>query len=190
MKSKLITVLLLTTLYTITRYIIFGNVNPINFPSYLINKSVSMASAIYILFASISYAKGQIDDVKFWSSISWYTAILHVLFSLSLLSRSYYPKFFGLEKMNLIGELTILFGVVSIFTFWFIRAGKKMFKNIYLLQILARLLVAAHLIVMGFAGWMNISKWHGGLPPISLLSFISLLLSIILIMWTKRFTQK
>ena len=190
MKLKLITVLFLTTLYTIIRYIIFGNVDPINFPSYLLNKSVSMASAIYILFASISYAKGQIDEMKFWGSISWYTAILHVLFSLSLLSRSYYSKFFGLEKMNLIGELTILFGVVAIFTFWFIRAGKKIFKNIYLLQILARLFVAAHLIVMGFAGWMNISKWHGGLPPISLLSFISLLLSIILFMWTKRFIQK
>ena len=190
MKTKLITVLLLTTLYTIIRYIIFGNVDPINFPSYLVNKSVSMASAIFILLASISYVKVEIDEMKFWSSISWYTAILHVLFSLSLLSSAYYPKFFGLQKMNMIGELTILFGVAAIFTFWFIRAGKKIFRDIYLLQLFARLFVAAHLVAMGFAGWVNISKWHGGLPPISLLSFISLLLSIILFMWTKRITQK
>lgn len=129
MKIKLITVLLLTTIYPIIRYVLFGNVDPIHLPIYLLNKSVSMASTIYLLFASVKFAKGQMEEVKYWGSISWYSAILHVLFSLSLLSGAYYPKFFGLEKMNLIGELTILFGVVAIFSFWFLNNEEKIFRS-------------------------------------------------------------
>jgi len=190
MKTKLISVLILTTLYTIIRYIVFGNVDPIHLPIYLLNKSVSMAATIYLLFASVSYARGEFEKVKYWGNISWYSAILHVLLSFSILSSSYYPKFFGTEKMNLIGELTILFGAAATLTFWFLYNSKKIFKNMLLLQVLTGLLVIAHLVVMGFEGWLNISKWYGGLPPISLLSFVTISLSILFFMWTKISTKK
>ena len=29
----------------------------------------------------------------------------------------------------------------------------------------------AHLLFMGYAGWMKPGGWHGGLPPISLVAF-------------------
>ncbi len=184
MKTKFITVILLTTIYTIIRYVVFGNVELIQVPTYLLNKSISMASTIFLLFASISYEKGKMKKLKYWGSLSWYFAILHVLLSLSILSSAYYPKFFGLEKMNLIGELTIMFGVMAMFSFWILRNGKKVFGSRLLLRAIVGLLITAHLFVMGFTGWINISKWHGGLPPISLLSFITIILSVLFFLWS------
>ena len=29
----------------------------------------------------------------------------------------------------------------------------------------------AHLVFMGYKGWLNPSGWHGGMPPISLVAF-------------------
>jgi hypothetical protein len=29
----------------------------------------------------------------------------------------------------------------------------------------------AHLLFMGYAGWMKPEDWHGGLPPVSLVAF-------------------
>ena len=36
--------------------------------------------------------------------------------------------------------------------------------------LVAMLLGAAHLVFMGYEGWMNPSGWHGGLPPISMVA--------------------
>ncbi len=36
--------------------------------------------------------------------------------------------------------------------------------------LVAMLLGAAHLVFMGYKGWLNPSGWHGGLPPISLVA--------------------
>ena len=35
----------------------------------------------------------------------------------------------------------------------------------------AMLLGAAHIFFMGYEGWLNPAGWHGGLPPVSLVSF-------------------
>jgi len=34
----------------------------------------------------------------------------------------------------------------------------------------AMFLGGAHLIIMGYKGWLNPGGWHGGLPPISLVA--------------------
>jgi len=35
----------------------------------------------------------------------------------------------------------------------------------------AMLLTGAHLLFMGYEGWLKPAGWHGGLPPISLVAF-------------------
>ena len=39
-------------------------------------------------------------------------------------------------------------------------------------MLFALLLGAAHLLFMGYEGWLNPGGWHGGLPPISLVAFL------------------
>ena len=48
------------------------------------------------------------------------------------------------------------------------------------LPLWACLFLAGHLLVMGYSGWLPISGWPGWMPPITLISFICVLLSLIL----------
>jgi hypothetical protein len=172
MIGKLIAVLLCTTLYTIIRYVIFGHVSPVHVPVYLLNKSVSMASVVLLSCAAFSYFKQCVDRLRFWGTASLHCACIHVLLSLAILSSAYYPKFFGAEKMNLTGEITILLGVLATYCFWLAHSGRSISARRGTFQLLASLFVGGHLVAMGFRGWLSVEKWHGGLPPISLVSLV------------------
>lgn len=180
MKGKLIAVLLCTTLYTIIRYVIFGHVSPIHVPAYLLNKSVSMASVVFLSYTAFSYSKQRVDSLRFWGTASLHCACIHTLLSLTILSSAYYPKFFNTEKMNLTGEVTILFGVLATYCFWLAHSGKSVLVRRRIFQLLSGFLVVGHLVVMGFGGWLNVEKWHGGLPPISLVSLVFAIASLVL----------
>ena len=180
MIKKVIAVLVCTALYAIIRYVIFGGVSPIHMPAYVLNKSVSTASVSFLFFAALSHAKGRVEKVIFWGTASLHFAYIHVLFSLALLSSAYYPKLFDAEKMNLTGEFTVLFGVLAAYCFWLARTGKSVLMRLRIPQVLSSLFVAGHLVAMGFGGWLKVGKWYGGLPPISLISFVFTAISLAL----------
>ena len=187
MTRMLVFVFACASVYTFLRYVIFGNVLPENLPVYLLNKSVSMTSVVCLLFTAIYFTKKKLDKVKFWGRASLHSAYIHIILSLSILSKEYYPKFFGLEKMNLTGEITILFGVLAAYCYWLISHTSEDFMH-KILQILSSALIVGHLIAMGFNGWLRIEGWHGGLPPISLISFVLATISLILFSRTKFVT--
>ena len=186
MIKKLIAVLLCTTLYAIIRYVVFGQVSPIHMPAYILNKSVSMASVFFLFCAALNHAKGQVEKIRFWGAASLHFAYIHILLSLALLSSDYYPKFFGTEKMNLTGEFTILFGVLAAYCFWIARNGKSVLMRLRIPQLLSSLFIAGHLVTMGFGGWLKVEKWYGGLPPISLISFVFAVISLMFFLKTRE----
>ncbi|HEY5653144.1 MAG TPA: hypothetical protein VIR63_02100 [Pontiella sp.] len=174
MGKKLITILVLTFAYSLLRYVVFGPVDLIHTPVYLLNKSVSMTSVICLFLSLRYFGKRNPAGAKYFGIASFHTASAHILLSLSILSAAYYPKFFHVDKMNLVGELTMMFGVVAAYLYLFIcpvRQGAA-FPVIY--QIVAVLMIGGHLVSMGLKGWLAVSQWYGGLPPISLISFIFL----------------
>ncbi len=172
MIKKLILILTCTTLYTIIRYAVFGHVSVAHIPVYLLNKSISMGSVICLFLAALGYRSGKAAEAKFFGVASFHCVCMHILLSLSILSAAYYPKFFGADKMNLVGELTLLFGALATYFYFFVcpvRAGSVHLRKF---QLLASALIGGHLVAMGWAGWWSVGKWHGGLPPISLISFL------------------
>jgi hypothetical protein len=162
--------------------VIFENVSPIHIPVFLLNKSISMAAVFFLFLTALQYVRNDIEKTKFWGTASLHCAYLHILLSLAILSSTYYPKFFGVEKMNLIGEISIFFGVLAVYCFWTIR-GASSFIQRQTFQILSSLFIVGHLVAMGFSGWLTIEKWHGGLPPISLISVVFALISFVLFFW-------
>jgi len=184
--GKLTVILVLTSLYTFVRYVIFGDVSPDQMPVYLLNKSIAMASTFFLFLTAISYARTQMLKVSFWGMLTLHSAYIHIILSLALWSKAYYPRFFNIDKMNLTGELMILLGILAAYTFWHIYGARSNVIQRKILQLLSTFFVAGHLVVMGFNGWLSVEKWYGGLPPISLISFLFVCICLVLFLKTKN----
>lgn len=177
---RLAVVLFCTTLYTFVRYVIFADVSPIHMPVYLLNKSVSMASVFSLFCTALYRTKERVEETAFWGRSSFHSACIHILLSLAIISRAYYPNFFGTDNMNLTGEITILFGVLAAYCFWIVFSGMLVLMRRQVFQLFTTFFVAGHLVTMGFGGWLKVGEWYGGLPPISLVSFVFAIASLAL----------
>jgi hypothetical protein len=159
--------------YALLRYVAYGSVELANAPSFLFNKAVAMATVAFLCLLAWAKLRQDAPSQKFWAKASLHATVVHVVLSCALLSPGYYPKFFGLDQLNLLGEVTILLGSLSAYCFWVLSRGRDLSERgrFWFMQ-LALWLIAGHLLAMGFKGWLTVGKWHGGLPPISLLSFM------------------
>lgn len=165
------TVFVLTTAYAVARYIYFGDVSAENIPTYILNKSISMSAVVFLLLSSWQHALGNKQAAKSWGASSLHFAVLHIVMSMVLLSESYYPKLYSDGKMNLNGEVCILFGVLASY-FYVILSSRARSQQFLPIICLAASAICAHLFFMGYQGWFKTASWPGQLPPISLLSFL------------------
>ena len=177
----------LTAVYAILRYNVFKGVEWIHLPLYITNKVVSWSAVILI---AASYLVGKRDTgprqvvlVKFLGLTGFWLAAMHIVMSLLMHSPHYYPKFFGEEKLNLTGELSMLFGVLSI-GFLTVPAvtslpqmkdslGLRRWRRSQRIGYMALACTAGHLFVMGFQGWLKPEEWPGSMPPITMLAFLA-----------------
>jgi hypothetical protein len=103
----------------------------------------------------------------------------HIVVSLALLRPAYYAKFFGEAKMNLTGELSMLFGVLgagclAVLVAWSVPRNREDGEARPCSACLATgmlALAACHLFVMGIRAWLAPGGWPGRMPPISLVGF-------------------
>jgi len=186
MIKQLLTVLLLTTTYAVMRYAGFGDVSLIHLPGYLLNKGIAMAAVVALFMAAQGLVRSQSDTYRFWSRASAHLAFVHILLSLALLSKGNYPKFFESERMNLTGEGMLLMGVLAAYCFWRLGATRLQVSLQRTLTKLVCALVAGHLLIMGYGGWLQVEKWHGGLPPITLLCFLLATFSLIVFLGARE----
>mgnify|MGYP001563494816 CR=1 FL=1 len=193
--------------YAIIRYNIIKGVPWSDIPIFISNKAIALGAVVFI---ALSFVIGPL--IKFWPCIfdklqplrkyfgllGFRLASVHAFMSLLIFTPQYYPKFF-LEsgKLNLTGELSMLFGVMGFFIFLIVAISdipsiEKSMKFEHWLEIqrtgyLAFFFVLLHVFVMGFGGWLTPKSWPGGLLPISLIAFIviavTLLLRIMTIMY-------
>ena len=179
MIKELLTVLIGTTCYAVLRYAVFGDVSPLHIPGYIMNKSIAMAAVLSLFLSAFQGGSARRERLRFWSQACSHLLFLHVLLSLAILSKGYYAKFFDGERMNLTGEAMLLLGVLAAYCFLRLAADRIGAAARRKLTLSACALVAGHLFVMGYAGWPQVGKWHGGLPPITLLCFVLALLSLL-----------
>jgi hypothetical protein len=178
--------------YAIIRYQIFGSVPWRELPLYIINKALSLSALLLLLLAlslkalekrGWGIAISLLESRATLAKSGFLLLLMHVSISLLLFGSSNYKKFFIEDgSLTLYAGLSMLGGVLAFVILWSIESNKEKrclflsYKNfLYLLFFL----LAIHLFFMGFDGWINPSKWHGGLPPISLVAFIFLLLAYI-----------
>jgi len=192
--------------YAIVRYNVFKGVEWIHLPLYIVNKSFAWGG---LAFISCSYLTGKWinvypDDVhkrrslaKFLGLTGLYFIGSHLVASAAMLSPIYYAKFFGESgKMNLTGELVVLFGILGV--------GFLMFPAITTLPLMYEALggdrwqraqrmgywtlgmAALHTSTMGWKGWIDVATWPGGMPPITLLGFLTAMAALVAKFFGKR----
>lgn len=195
-------IIFLSVFYAILRYHILGNVEWKDFPIYVLNKGVAMSSVILLLLNFVLEPLKRMDIklpesfilAKFSMGITGFLlSIIHVFFSLILLSPKYYAKFY-LEDgtLSLLGNLSLVGGVFCFIILWlyslsfenFTKSNLRFVKlfNSGKFIIYAMLFLGFHIIFMGYSVWIEPLNWQGGLPPISLISFLFFALVFIIIM--------
>jgi hypothetical protein len=178
MTRQFFTVLFFAIVYAVIRYAGFANVSPIHIPVYLLNKAFSMTAAFSLLMASLGLFRAQREVFDFWRKACMNLVFVHVILSLAIYNKGYFPKFFEGDMMSLTGEVTLLLGALGVYCFWLLLNFEMKPSVRRIMMASASALVSGHLFVMGYDGWLAVQKWNGGLPPITLLSFLAVIASL------------
>ncbi len=186
MVKQFLTAFLFTLVYAVIRYAGFGHVSLIHVPAYIMNKAISMTAAEALFMATLGLMRADKDTVRFWMNVCSQLVFVHIFLSLGILSKGYFAGFFDGDKMSLTGEVVLLMGVLAVYCFWRLQTAEIKPAVRRTLTILTCALVAGHLFAMGFDGWLQVQKWNGGLPPITLLSFLLVMSSLIMFLWARE----
>ena len=188
-------IILITTVlsvgYAILRYNIFGDVPWKDVPIFVLNKGISLASFILLV---LSFSLGPMRNLgilisdkllearKSIGMVGLMYVVVHLVMSLCILNPRYYSNFFVEDTtLSLSGGLSLLAGVLGFALLGIHHVSfKENIKKVY--RIIASInskkiiigtifFIGIHVFFIGFTRWTAVNEWHGGLPPISLLSF-------------------
>jgi hypothetical protein len=189
--GRIISAILLFSIgYAIVRYHVVGPVPWKDFPFFILNKGISLAA--FIMLTS-NFGLGPLKNLGVNVPVGWLNArkalgmtgfllvLIHALMSFMLFSPAVYAKFFEDNgTLTLFGGLSMLGGVLAFVVLWgynmsfqtHLREDKAFIQFITSRKFLlwAMLLGAAHVVFMGYEGWLNPSGWQGGIPPVSLVA--------------------
>jgi len=177
--------------YAIVRYHVLGEVPWKDLPFFILNKGMSMSAFILLAF---NFTFGPLKNLGAPIPDSWLRSrriigivgfiqvFVHVIMSFMLFNPAVYAKYFEQNgTMTLITGLSMIGGVLAFIFLWIynvsfnaaFRKDKDLISFITSRKVLlsAMFFSGAHLIFIGYNGWLNPGGWLGGLPPISLVAF-------------------
>jgi len=176
-RSWIVVVMLVSVAYATLRYNICKGVPWADWPTWTLNKAFAVASLTLLLVAVIRRKSASDAPCAKIFSVAVGFAAVHVVLSLMLMSPAYYPKFFLDGKLTLAAGGSMLLG--SIAAVIMARRGRggvlksmQETKHGVWMVVLVAMLTAFHAMLQGFTGWFDPQKWAGGLPPITLISFV------------------
>lgn len=173
---KVLILLLITTLYAVIRYNVFGDVAWANVPVYVFNKALSWTGLV--LFGMSVVARDKAHR-QYYGLRAFAAVLVHVVLSLMILNPRYFDKFFADSgQMTAMAELSMLAGAAGLLFLaglFYLNGQPRKAEGASLKAGWGRAVLwcgAVHLVAMGYAGWLAPRDWQGYLPPISLLSFL------------------
>lgn len=176
-RKSILLIFALTFWYSIVRYIVFKGVAVEQIPVYITNKAISWTGLILLGLAPLV----GVERRRSLGQAGFLLVLLHVILSLMIINPVYFGKFYGENGfLSWLAELSMLAGAVGTVLLFrlFVHVGENTEQNGSLIPGLGRLilvLTGAHVGFMGYRGWTDISHWPGYLPPITLLSFLTVI---------------
>ena len=189
-----------SVLYAIVRYHLVGDVEWRDFPVFILNKATSLAA---VIFVAASYLVGKTirwydDDkrlrlvvIKFCGLMGFSLAAIHAVLALTIwtprlfrevLRRCGPPQSAGRAGHEPLGWLRFSFcppPAITTLPMMPKALGGKRWKRAQRMGYLSLVLVAVHLVALGFKGWLKPQAWPGWLPSISLLAFVAAVIPLI-----------
>lgn len=197
--------LVVTAGYAATRYVLFGPWTAAALPLYVFNKAAAWSAAVLLALAlalgPAAYfwprLAGLLWRRRYWGLSGFALATLHVLLSLSILNYGYYRLMFRQAfEFTALAGWSLLAGALAWTALLAPLAaslpGVQAAMSVHYWRVLQRvgllglLLTGLHL-AYGVPGWWQPALWHGGLPPITLLSacVVTLALALRLAAWAR-----
>ena len=190
--SIIVTTLLFALAYAVVRYHLAGPVPWKDFPFFILNKATALGAFLLLTynfaFGPLNHLTGKVPEGwlnarKALGMTGFLLVLIHALMSFMLFKPSIYGKFFEADgTLTLLAGLSMLGGVLAFVVLWgynlsfqtHLREDKAFIRLITSRTFLlwAFLFGGAHVLFMGYEGWLNPSGWHGGIPPISLVAFV------------------
>jgi DMSO/TMAO reductase YedYZ heme-binding membrane subunit len=178
--ATLLTILALTLTYSILRYNVFGTVEWSQLPLYVVNKAVSWTGLTLLALAYMRRDKSAARDL---GVLGAFLVGGHIVMSLAMLSPAYYAKLFDGPRLNGWGSGVVLAGLsaavvlalpaIATLPGMHAALGEARWLRWQRAGYWTLALTAIHCALLGWKGWLTPGSWQGGLPPITLLSFLT-----------------
>ncbi len=185
------------TIYAVIRYNIAQDIGFERFFFFVINKSIAYTALFSIAMSAllpniksigIELKSNFINEKKNFGLFGFYLALIHILITIRNINPENYPKFFDeLGNFSTNGTLAIVFGIltISILLLLKIISQKEIQEKIqhsklklYLKTVYISLFfILLHNYFIGGDAWFTIEKWVWFMPPITLISGITVLIA-------------
>lgn len=176
----------LALLYATLRYNVFKHVPWSDWPGYTTNKALAVGSLLLLAAAVLRLARRQPSGILLlWSGG---LALSHSLLSFALLSPLYFPKLFYEGKLTAAAGLSLLLGALLMAV---MEIGARLGSEWPPAWRQGSLALVAfgtglHASVTAFPSWVETGTWPGGLPPLTLISFVTGTVALIIWLRSRR----
>ncbi len=181
-------IVIAATTYATVRYHLAQHEPWSRFYFWTVNKALSY-SAVILLAASYLSARGNRQLARALGLCGFWLALIHSLLSWPLLSPFNYPKLYSNGALGPAGWGCLLSGIAAMallscpaltsFPRFNTALNPSQWALYQRLGYAALALVAFHVAVYGFGGWLTPGKWPALMPPITLISFLLAVIPVI-----------
>lgn len=182
------TIVATATVYATVRYNVFKGVPWGDWPHFIGNKILAVSALVLISAAVLRLVFSRDSQIRRIMAAGSAMALAHTLISFGLFQPSYFDKYFAGTKLTLPGGLSL---VLAAFAMALLNWGKgqrgssRPGQSALLLGVIA-LLSGVHAGFPSVATWLEPWTWPGGLPPITLISFLIGLFAMLLGLRARR----
>lgn len=170
-----IVIVLLSIIYSLLRYGWAADTPLENWPAYIGNKALAFC-AVSFLSIGLWQIASKAESARSYFRSAAIAAVSHGLLSAALLRESYYAFLHTEDRLNIYGELTALLGAVALALIVSRQSSRSLPSLIG--ELALPVILVGHVVSVGILKWLDPSRWKYGLVPISLLSFMVLLVGI------------
>ena len=177
-------ILLISFLYAWIRYVSYGPFTSSDF-LFVLNKGLAFSIVGFMFVAFLPVPNSKLHR-KIIGYSGFYVSLLHFIVSLILLPQKYYAHHYLPDGRLCLGfKIAIASGIITFATLVFIYTYFKLprkkninYKIFACLSGIFYIAVLSHVFFLGHHNWVRPNQWYGGMVPITLISFILLLIFI------------